>query len=104
MCQTKLCFECIISTYSLAVRKDSQVLIACRRQELLLVSGKKHTECGVGVGQMGMNLEAFLESLILNHFTLKASSAEHCHPPRSDGTALLSVALREMLSQLCVQL
>lgn len=103
MCQTILCFECIISAYSLAVRKDSQVLIACRRQELLLVSGKKHIECGVGVGQMGMNLEAFLESLILNHLTLKASSAEHRHPPRSDGTALLSVALRVMLSQLCVQ-
>lgn len=64
MCQTKLCFECIIRAYCFAVRKDSQVLIACRRQELLLVSGKKHIECGVGVGQMGMNLEAFLELLI----------------------------------------
>lgn len=104
MCQTKLCFECIISAYSLAVRKDSQVLIACRRQELLLVSGKKHMECRVGVGQMGMNLEALLESLILNHLTLKTTSAEHRHPPRSQGTALLSVALRVMLSQLCVQL
>lgn len=46
------------------MRKDSQVLIACRRQELLLVSGKKHIECTVGVGQMGMNLEALLELLI----------------------------------------
>lgn len=64
------------------------------------MSGKKHIECGVGVGQMGMNLEALLESLILNH-TLKASSAEHRHPPRSHSIALLSVALRGMLSQLC---
>lgn len=86
------------------MRKDSQVLIACRRQELLLVSGKKHIERGVGVGQMGMNLEALLESLILNHLTLNASSAEHHPPPRSHGTALLSVASRGMLSQLCVQL
>lgn len=64
MCQTKLCLECILRAYEFAVRKDSQVLIACRRQELLLVSGKNHTECGVGVGQMGMNLEALLELLI----------------------------------------
>lgn len=67
MCQTKLCFECFIRAYCFAERKDSQVLIACRRQELLLVSGKKHIECGVGVGQMRKNPVAFLELLILNH-------------------------------------
>lgn len=104
MCQTKLCFECIISAYSLAVRKDSQVLIACRRKELLLVSGKKHIECGVGVGQMGMNLEALLESLILWIILLSKPPVQNTIILQGPTAPLLSVELRVMLSQLCVQL